>query len=396
MFSARVPSDLAENLVTQAVARRRASGAHLIDLTESNPTRVGLAYPPRLLEPLSATGGLRYDPQPFGLPAAREAVAADVGARGWPVEPARVVLTASTSEAYSFLFKLLCDAGDAVLVPQPSYPLFEHLTRLDLVETIPYHLEYHGAWSVDVAALGRSITARTRAVLVVSPNNPTGSFISPAEFEAIGGLCVERGLALISDEVFADYPLDPSRPPPSVLALGAGRTGARPPLFFCLGGLSKSAGLPQLKLGWMVVGGPDDEIGAALARLEMIGDTYLSVSTPVQEAAGLLIAEGRLVRQQIAERTRTNYSQLRERVTRYPACEVLPAAGGWSAVLRVPAYRAEERLVLSLVEQDGVLVHPGYFFDFPHEAFVVVSLLPEPALFAEGVFRVLERAATPG
>ncbi len=392
MFSARVPSDLAENMVTQAVARRRASGAPLIDLTESNPTRVGLAYPRALLEPLAASAALRYDPQPFGLLGAREAVAGDFARRGWRVEPSRIVLTASTSEAYSFLFRLLCDPGDAVLVPQPSYPLFEHLTRLDAVDTIPYHLEYHGVWSVDLEGLERAISPRTRAVLVVSPNNPTGAFVTGAEFSAIARLCAEHGLALISDEVFADYPLDPGAEVPSVLALSELETT---PLVFCLGGLSKSAGLPQLKLGWMAIGGPDRLVTAALARLEMICDTYLSVATPVQQAAGLLIAEGRVVREQVAARTRSNYGRLRGLVSRHAACELLPAAGGWSAVLRVPAYLPEERLVLSLVERDGVLVYPGYFFDFPREAFVIVSLLPEPALFAEGVSRVLERATTP-
>jgi len=393
MFSTRVPSDLAENRFARTLARARGAGSPILDLTVSNPTRVGLDYPADLLQPLADPGALRYDPHPFGLPDARAAVAAEFARRGVEVAPDRVALTASTSEAYSLLFKLLCAPGDRVLIPQPSYPLFEHLTRLDGVEADPYHLEYHGVWTIDVDGLARAIQPRTRAVLIVSPNNPTGSFLKPDELERIAALSADRSLALISDEVFADYPMDPdARPAMTALAVASSGQGRRQPLTFSLGGLSKSAGLPQVKLGWLAVGGPDALVREALARLELVCDTYLSVATPVERAAAALIAGGRAIRAQIAARVGANYARLADMVGQFPACALLPCEGGWSAVVRVPATRSEEQLVVTLLEQDHVLVYPGYFFDFPHEAFVVVSLLAEPSAFAAAARRVLERA----
>jgi alanine-synthesizing transaminase len=296
------------------------------------------------------------------------------------------VLTASTSEAYSLLFKLLCDPGDEVLVPVPSYPLFEYLTRLDLVEVKSYPLEYHGTWSVEPSALMRSLTPRTRAILVVSPNNPTGSVLSRQDLAMLSAVCAERKLALIGDEVFAEYLIDPRDDRARVLDQGEALT-------FSLGGLSKSAGLPQVKLGWMAVSGPDAIVGEALQRLEIICDSYLSVSTPVQQAASALLAAGRALRHRILERVRTNLEQLRAAERRHPACTVHRVEGGWSAVIRVPATRSEETLVLEALEHDHVLAHPGYFFDLPHEAFLVVSLLPSPDLFGEGVERLLARAS---
>lgn len=385
MFSSRLPASLAPNALALALARLRAAGVTILDLTESNPTRVGLRYPPDLLAELAAPSALVYEPQPFGLPVAQRAVAGEVARRGSSISAERIVLTASTSEAYSVLFKLLCDPGDVVLVPRPSYPLFEYLTRLDDVVAAPYSLEYHGRWTLDVDALAESMPPRARAVLVVNPNNPTGSFLGAGELAALAGLCRERSLALIGDEVFADYRLDLEAPrAPSVLDRAEALT-------FGLGGLSKSVGLPQLKVAWIAAGGPAPLVEPALARLELICDTYLSVATPVQQALPGLLARGDAVRAQIAGRIRANLEELRRQVAAAPSCGVLRAEGGWYAVVQVPHTRSEEALVLDLLEHDGVLVHPGYFFDFPREAFLVVSLLPEPIDFAEGVRRLLAR-----
>lgn len=384
MFSERVPADRQPNRVTRALRRARDHGRGVIDLTVTNPTTVGFEYPPALLEPLADRDALRYDPHPFGLEGAREAVARDYARRGVHVTPDRIVLTASTSEAYSVLFKLLCaPSGDRVMVPVPSYPLFDYLSRLDGVETIPYALEYHGRWSVDFDSLDRVWTSAVRAVLAVSPNNPTGSVLTAAETDELGSRCAGNDAALILDEVFADYPIAPGLPT-------AGRGSDC--LTFRLGGLSKSAGLPQVKLGWIAVDGPGRLVSEALDRLEVICDTYLSVSTPAQVAAPALIDGGAAVRQQIIGRVRENYEDVRGLGASRPAIEVLGADAGWSAVLRVPSTRSEDDLVLELLEQDGVLVHPGYFFDFPHEAFVVVSLLPQPSTFHQGVQLLMERA----
>ena len=387
MFSGRVPA-LRANRVAGELARLRSEGRPLDDLTASNPTRVGLPYPRDLLAPLASPDALAYDPAPFGLPAAREAVAAHLAERGVSVSPDRVVLTASTSEAYSLLFKLLCDPGDVVLVPQPSYPLFEHLTRLDDVTARPYRLDYHGRWEIDADGLARLVDARTRAVLLVSPNNPTGSFVRGDELAAVREVALRHGLAIICDEVFADYPVDEpaaGRPVPLIADTEV--------LTFTLGGLSKSAGLPQLKLGWMLAGGPEGLAAGALERLELVCDTYLSVATPVQLAAGALLDRSRPVADAILARVRGNYAALRRLADRFPACRVLRVEGGWYAVLQVPALRSEEALVLELLQRDGVCVHPGYFFDFPREAFLVLSLLPPPDVFTGAAARVLARAS---
>jgi len=381
MVSRRIPPQLEPNALTRALAAIRASGGALIDLTDSNPTRTGIPYPDDLLAPLADAAALRYEPYAFGLPAARAAVAADHARRGVSVDPAHVVLTASTSEAYSWLFKLLCDPGDSVLVPRPSYPLFEHLTALEGVHAQPYALEYHGRWSVDVASL-MAAPARTRAVLAVSPNNPTGSYVSAEERAALMQVCRDRRWALVVDEVCADYPLDAQAPLTDIAA----RSDV---LTFSLAGLSKSVGLPQLKLAWIVAGGPAAARDEALAALELVADSYLSVATPVQAAAAQLLSAGAAVRAAIQQRIQQNLDALRAAARGFPACEVLRTEGGWSAVVRVPATRPEERLVLDLLERERILVHPGYFFDFPREAYLVVSLLPPPALFADACARLL-------
>jgi len=371
-----------------ALARGRIRS--FIDLTESNPTRVGFEYPPEMLVSLASEPGLRYQPAALGLAVAREAVAADYRRRQLSVAADRIVITASTSEAYSLLFKLLCDPGDCVLVPRPSYPLFEHLTRLDAVNAAPYDLEYHGRWQMNLEGVARAVTPRTRAVLLVSPNNPTGSMVKADELSAVADLCRVHELALIGDEVFADYPMEEERPTgPSVLAQPKALT-------FGLGGLSKTVGLPQVKLGWMALGGPEDLVGAALERLEVICDAYLSVSTPVQVAAPQLLRDGAAVRAQILVRLRANYRHLREVVRTYPACTLRTVEAGWYAVIQVPATIGEEALVLDLLERCAVLVHPGYFFDFPREAFLVVSLLPRVDEFHRGIERVFLRLAEIG
>jgi aspartate/methionine/tyrosine aminotransferase len=383
MFSPRVPRQLEANAFSRALAAARAAGRELIDLTISNPTRAGIVYPEELFAPLASAAVAQYAPEPFGLITARQAVAADYARRGVSARPEHIVLTASTSEAYSFLFKLLCaPAGAEVLVPVPSYPLFEHLTRLDGVETAAYALRYDGRWWVDLESVDRMWTPGTRALLAVSPNNPTGSLLDSDEMRALAERCAARDAALILDEVFADYPLDNHPAAPEAPAAC---------LTFRLGGLSKSAGLPQLKLGWIAVDGPAPLVADALARLEFVCDTYLSVSTPVQVAAPQLIAAGARPRAQILERIRTNYATLRRLCASHPTVDVLHADAGWSAVVRVAATASEEEITLELLDRDGVIAYPGFFFDFPCEAFLIVSLLPEPRTFAAGVRAVLGR-----
>lgn len=378
MFSSRLRQTSGRNRLAVALDRRRAAGLPILDLTLSNPTRAGFRYPAGLLESLVRDRSLCYDPEPFGMLAARQAVSQDFARRGLSVPTARIVLTASTSEAYSLLFKLLCDPGDAVLAPRPSYPLIEHLTELDAVSLEHYHLEFHGRWELDVEELRACVrSARARAIIMISPNNPTGSVVSDAELDAVAMMANEHGLALISDEVFADYPI--AGPTPSS-ALRQEKA-----LTFALGGLSKSVGLPQLKLGWIAVGGPDATVADAMDRLETICDASLSVSTPVQIAAADLLAAGATVRDQIQERVRANYARLTAMASANPACAVMPAEAGWYAVVRIPAIASEETIVLDVLEKAGVLVHPGYFFDFDREGFLIVSLLPEPAVFTSAV-----------
>ncbi len=387
MFSSRVPRQRRANAFSQALSAARAAGRELIDLTTSNPTRSGITYPARLFAQLSSPEVADYRPEPFGMRSAREAVAADYARRQLCTSWDRIVLTASTSEAYSVLFKLLCaPEGDQVLVPAPSYPLFDHLTALDGVGAAQYALHYDGRWWVDFDTLDAAWGPRTRAVLAVSPNNPTGSIVSGEEWQAITERCAARNAALIVDEVFADYPLSPA-----VAAVSAPSAGTPACLSFRLGGLSKSAALPQLKLGWIAVDGPARLMDEALERLELICDTYLSVSTPVQVAAPDVIAVGAGPRAQVLERVRSNYRTLRELAPRHASVGVLNTDAGWSAVIRVAARASEEEITLDLLERDGVIVYPGFFFDFPREAFLVVSLLPESPQFHEGIRRVLER-----
>ena len=387
MFSARIPT-LGSNRIARALLRQRTAGRLINDLTVSNPTCVGFDYPDGLLDLLASSEALRYNPAPLGEMIAREAVACHLTQRGVSVSPDRVVLTASTSDAYTMLFKLLCDPADLVLTPQPSYPLFEHLARLDGLVARPYLLEYHGRWVLNVDSLYRVLEPRAKAIVLVNPNNPTGSYVQSDELDAVRAIATHSELALISDEVFGSYPMDES------FAYSSGPLVAEAEaLTFTLGGLSKSAGLPQLKLGWIIVGGPDGLVRRALNRLEFICDSYLSVATPVQLAVGMLIDQTRPLADAIRRRVQMNYLLLCSLVRRFPVCQVLNIDAGWYAVIQVPAIRSEEALVVELIEQDQVLAHPGYFFDFPNEAFLVVSLLPEPGCFAEAATKILKRAS---
>jgi aspartate/methionine/tyrosine aminotransferase len=389
MRSHRLPVSLSTNTLTRAVTARLQAGQPVLDLTASNPTAVGLSYPPDLLLPLGDAAGLVYAPHPLGLWSARVAVAREIGRHGRVVPPERVALTASSSEAYGLLFKLLCDPGDAVLAPRPSYPLFEHLARLEGIDAVPYDLAYDGTWRVDMTSLGGALDPRVRAVIVVSPNNPTGSRLHRDDLAAIADVCRSRRLALVGDEVFADYPLDPAPEAASVLD----QTDA---VTCCLGGLSKAIGLPQVKMGWIAWSGPDAMVEELIHAYEIIADSYLSVATPVQVAAPVLLERGAAVRTAIHARVRRNLDRLRETCGAVPDVTVLGVEGGWSAVLRVPATRPEEEIVLRLLREAGVLVHPGFFFDFRHEAFLVASLLVEPDVLDRALDRALPLMAGQG
>ncbi len=383
MFSRRLDWAQAPNPISQLLARKRRAGATLLDLAESNPTRVGLAYPAaRIREALGDERALRYEPSPRGLERARAAVAAYYGERlepGLEVDASRILLTASTSEAYSYLFQLLADPGDEVLSPRPSYPLFEYLAGLAAVKIRQYPLRYDGAWHIDFEALEAAVTERSRAIVVVNPNNPTGSFLKRGELERLEDLAVRHGLVIVSDEVFCDYGFGAA--PDRVATLA----GERRALTFSMSGLSKVAGLPQMKLGWMVASGPGS--AAALEALELIADTFLSVSTPVQVALPALLESSGAVREAIRARTAANREHLEWRLAGSPA-SVLRTEGGWYAVVQTPRTRSEEQWVMALLDECDVLVQPGFFFDFESEAYLVLSLLAEEAVFTEGVRRL--------
>jgi len=384
VFSSRLKWNLPLNPLSALLEDKRRAGKRVLDLTESNPTRAGLDYPvERILAALADRRGLLYQPDPRGLVAAREAVAAFYRQRGVEVTPERILLTVSTSEAYAYLFKLLADPGCQILTPRPSYPLFEYLAALESVEVVQYPLRYDGAWHIDFPALERAITPRARAIVVVNPNNPTGSFLKREELARLEALAAARDLAILSDEVFADYVWaeDPERVATLVGRGVPALTGG----VFSMSGLSKIAGLPQMKLGWIVVSGPQAETG--MERLELIADTYLSVATPVQWALGELLDASAEVRSQIIDRTRANLAHLRSALEGASA-GVLNAEGGWYSVVQMPRTRTEEEWALELLGAHDVLTQPGFFYDFESEAFLVVSLLTRPEEFAEGARRL--------
>jgi len=380
MFARRTAWQNESNRFTQALEKRRAraSVGELLDLTESNPTRCGFEYPPALLDALRTPAGLDYAPQALGMLSACEAVTAYYAERGDRVPPERLLLTTSTSEAYSWVFRLLCDPGDEVLIPAPSYPLFEYLASIQDVAPVRYPLFYDHGWHVDMHALEQAITSRTRAILIVNPNNPTGSYLQPAELEAMNRLCTRHGLALIADEVFLDFPHD-AKPRLSLANNAAALT-------FTLSGLSKVAGLPQMKVAWMAVSGPEAE--PALAKLEIIADTYLSMNTPIQLALPAWLASRAGFQKQLRERLAANSKSLAAALATVPSVERLETEAGWYAVLRVPQTASDEDLAIALVEEQGVIAHPGHFYDFRAEGYVVLSLITPAATFREGAARL--------
>ena len=380
MFSARLHWSQSPNRLSALLEHKRGAGSQILDLTESNPTRAGIVYPEAdILAALSDPRALKYHPSPRGLDTARNAVAAYYRDRGTRISAERVLLTASTSEAYAYLFKLLANPGDEILAPRPSYPLFEYLAGLESVQIRQYPLRYDGAWHIDFDALERAVTARTRAIVVVNPNNPTGSYLKRDELDRLETLAASRGLAILSDEVFRDFSFGDDSGRVSTLA------GDRPVLTFSMSGLSKIAGLPQMKLGWIAASGPQCQ--HALDALELIADTYLSVASPVQVALPRLLELSGGILDQIRARTASNLARLRETLHESTAT-LLRTEGGWYAVVQVPRLRTEEEWTLKLLEESGVLVQPGFFFDFESEAFLVVSLLPEAPVFSEGVARL--------
>ncbi|MBI4906471.1 MAG: pyridoxal phosphate-dependent aminotransferase [Acidobacteria bacterium] len=376
MFSRRIAWSLEQNEYSRLLAQRRAAGAMILDLTESNPTRAGFAYPHEILTAFHDPRALTYEPAPWGLLAARQAVA-----REHQVDVSRVMLTASTSESYGYLFKLLCNPGDLVLAPRPSYPLFDFLAKLESVDIAQYSLRYDGVWHIDFATLEQQITPRTRAILLVNPNNPTGSYVTSREVERLAVICVQHGLALVSDEVFFGYPFGamPSMDWSPV---------AERSLVFQLNGLSKMAGLPQMKAGWIIMDGPESLRAEAAERLELIADTFLSVSTPVQHALAAMLRHGTTVREQIQQRTRDNLAWLST------VAHPMHTQAGWYAILRLPHGLDDQQFVLDLLREDGVLVQPGFFYDFEHDGYVVLSLLTRPEDFRQGVERLLARSSS--
>ena len=396
-FARRTNWDLATNRYTQALEAHRRAGRELLDLTVSNPTTVGLRYrEDELLRALANPEALHYDPQPKGLPTARQAVSAYYAERGVPLSPDDLILTTSTSEAYSFLFRLLCDPGDALLVPTPSYPLFDFLAGIQDVRLFPYELIYDHGWQIEPVAMVAAVDhaeaagARPRAILAVHPNNPTGSYVHARELQLLNDVCAEHDLAIIADEVFLDY----------WRVCATGEMSDETPLTFAsnedvltftLSGLSKISALPQMKVAWIAVSGPPALKQDALARLEVIADTYLSMSAPVQLAVPVMLEERRSIQPRLIARLGTNLLELDAQLARQKLCERLEVEGGWYAILRVPAAGTDEELAIALLEQTGVLVQPGHFYDFPSDGYLVLSLITEPSIFREGLARVLKR-----
>lgn len=380
IFSDRTPEDLSHNQISAAISRLKP-GSYL-DLTVSNPTHCQFDYPVDLLKALGDSRSLAYEPEPFGHIAARKAVADYLGSKGQKADPQNILLTASTSEAYSFIFKLLGNPGDSFLVPTPGYPLLEHLTRLDSVEPLPYSLKMEAGWPVDLDHLQSSIQSGTKGLVTVNPHNPTGHFLSPEDQKSILKLCQKHSIAYISDEVFADFDYSGKNRP---------FVPAQEVLSFRLGGLSKSLGLPQVKLSWVVLSGPEKQLVECRERLELIADTYLSVNTPIQWALKDLLLFSKSFQKQVLERVLKNREVLETTLKSLPYAKMLPAEGGWYALVEVtqPDF-SDEQVVLELLERKGVLVHPGGFYDFPKGCFLVLSLLPLVKTFEEGAGRLAE------
>jgi aspartate/methionine/tyrosine aminotransferase len=384
MFSDRTNWQLTPNALTRAIVEARASGQAILDLTISNPTEASIRPDTgAVLAAFSNPEAMLYDPQPRGLLSARQAVCRYYRESHSVnnLNPAQLILTTSTSEAYSYIFRLLCNPGDEILVPKPSYPLFEFLAGLADVKLVPYPLLYDHGWQIDFDSLYKVANPRCRAVILVHPNNPTGSYVSANETSALNSFCRSNALALIVDEVFLDYSHD-AMPRRSFVANADTLT-------FTLSGISKISALPQMKLAWVATSGPKEIVAEAGARLEVIADTFLSMSAPVQLAAGVLLDQRKLIQPILLERLRANLAELDQQLLKHPSCARLQVEGGWYAVLRVPAIESDEDLAVRLLRKANVSVHPGHFYDFPNEGYLVLSLITEPATFREGVTRLL-------
>jgi len=382
MFAKRTNWNLAPNRLSSALAAHRAAGKPMLDLTVSNPTDCGFAYDNEaILNALRNPAALKYEPNPKGLECARRAVAQYYEEKGAAVGVEDIILTTSTSESYTFVFRLLCNPGDEILIPSPSYPLFDFLADIQDVRLVRYRLLYDHGWQIDFHAMEQAITPRTRGVIVVHPNNPTGNYVKSAEMAKLNAICSVREMAIIADEVFLDFALEGNRPA-SFAANGGAPT-------FILSGLSKISGLPQMKAAWLVASGPQQWKREALARLEVIADTYLSVNAPVQLAIPKFLEQRHAFQQQVLSRVRRNLAELDRQLAAQKASSRLPVEGGWCAVLRVPATRSDEDLAIELLTAKGVSVHPGHFYEFPAEGYLVVSLLTPEQAFAEGISRLL-------
>jgi len=383
MFSQHANWRLGPNALSRAIEKARASGQKILDLTVSNPTEAGIRPDPEIvLAALANPEAMHYDPQPRGLLEARRAVCRYYReSHEIDLDPERLILTTSTSEAYLYVFRLLCNPGDEILVPKPSYPLFEFLADLADVKLVPYPLLYDHGWQIDLDTLYKTVTARSRAVILVHPNNPTGSYVSAAEGAALNAFCRDRGLALIVDEVFLDYSHDGTPRRSFVRDVDA--------LTFTLSGVSKISALPQMKLAWVATTGCEEMVAEAGARLEIIADTFLSMNAPVQLAAPVLLDQRKNIQPILRDRLRKNLAELDRQLAGRPSCARLMVEGGWYVVLRVPAIESDEDLAIRLLRDASVSVHPGHFYDFPNEGHLVLSLITEPAVFREGVDRLL-------
>jgi alanine-synthesizing transaminase len=392
MFSKRTNWNLEENAYTRALRRHREAGKRILDLTASNPTKCGFRYDEAaILDALRDPASLRYEPEPKGMPAARAAVASYYAGKGVEVDPQQLILATGTSEAYSFLFRLLCEPGDEVLIAHPSYPLFDFLATIQDVKLRPFQIVYDHGWQIDFHSLQNELGARTKAIIVVHPNNPTGHFVATEEAEELSAICAKHDLALIVDEVFLDYELKMSTARKQRHGTFASNTGASnaAALTFVLSGLSKIAALPQMKLGWIAASGPAAQVGEAMARLEVIADTYLSLNAPLQRALPALLAQRHAMQKQITARTKANLAELDGQLARQKSVSRLEVEGGWYAVLRVPAVQSDEELAIRLLEESGALVHPGHFYDFVDNGYLVISLLTPADEFVEGTRELL-------
>ena len=379
MFADRTAWNLKVNRLSEALAQHRAAGKPLLDLTVSNPTECGFEYDRgAILQALANPASLAYNPDPRGLPIARQAVAAYYAARAVEVPADSIILTTSTSEAYSFAFRALCNPGDEILIPEPSYPLFAFLADIQDVKLVRYPLDYDYGWQINFHLLQQAISERTRGVIVVHPNNPTGHFTKPRELEKLNELCSARKLAIIADEVFLDFTLQPGQPPFTFAQNDAALT-------FTMSGLSKISGLPQMKAAWLVASGLEPLRSQAFARLEIIADTYLSMNAPVQHALPALVEQRHRFQTQLLARLRKNLAELDRQLGTQKFCARLVLEAGWYAVLRVPATRSDEELAIALLRRENIYVHPGHFYDFSSDGFLIVSLITREEEFAEGV-----------